>query len=476
MMKTYKEFLLQKSHSSIGCGFQPFFLPDCLFDFQQHIVSLALQRGRAAIFADCGMGKTLMQLVWAHNVAYKTNKPVLILTPLAVGAQTVMEGHRFGIACSRSRDGQFSADEKIVITNYEQLHRFNSQDFAGVVCDESSILKHFTGATQKNVTRFLLKIPYRLLCTATAAPNDYPELGTSSEALGELGYQDMLTRFFRKNDKQAFRMRDVRLKKKAMLANIPTDFQQLLVDQSSEWRLKGHAVTPFWRWVASWAMALRKPSDLGFPDKDFILPPVVEQEHIVRPSTLPDGSLFDLPAFGFHEEREERKRSLVDRCSYVAELANHDNPVVIWCHLNDEGDMLEKMIPKSRQVCGADSDEKKESTYQDFISGALRVLIIKPKIGAWGMNWQHCAHVITFATHSYEQYYQSIRRCWRFGQKRSVCVDIVITEGERRIANNMLRKARQADAMFQAMLEEMHQATIVQPRKNFTTIEVPSWL
>jgi len=473
----YAEFLGRKTQFGCDHGFEPTFMPDCLFPFQRHLAEWTIRGGRRACLADCGLGKTLMQLVWAENVARHTGKRVLILAPLAVGAQTVAEGVKFGIECSHVRDGNIAGTSRIVVTNYEKLHLFRPEDYQGIVCDESSILKHFSGATQKQVTRFSCKLPYRLLCTATAAPNDYIELGTSSEALGELPYSEMLTRFFRqlddKGQKQAARQQ-------VEAEKLGKHFQRLAFRVSQtigQWRLKNHAVQDFWRWVASWARACRYPSDLGFSDAGFILPELREADHIIAPSRPPDGFLFTIPAFGLREERDERRRTLAERCEFVARLVDHKEPAVVWCHTNDEGDMLEKIIPGARQVAGKTPDEEKEETYKDFASGALRVLVIKPKIGAWGLNWQHCAHVVTFASHSYEQYYQSVRRCWRFGQKRFVRLDVIATDGEAGVIGNMRRKAAQADAMFSELVKHMNNAQRVKPATyGGTAIQLPPWL
>lgn len=471
----YTTFLARKSQLYPDAGFAPHKLPSFLFDFQAALVDWALRKGRAAIFADCGLGKTPMQLVWGQNVLEHTNKSVLILTPLAVGAQTVGEGEKFDIACQRSRDGKWSG-KTIVVTNYEKLHLFSPEDFSGVVCDESSILKHYTGATQKHVTRFLLKIPYRLLCTATAAPNDYTELGTSSEALGYLGHTDMLGRFFVLSDKKRHRMNDVKMARDANTGNYYARLAYRQAQMIGAWRMKPHAEVPFWRWVGSWAKACQKPSDLGFSDEGFVLPALDERDHVIEPTTPPDGELFTLPAFGLRAERDERRRTLEQRAKYVAQLAAHTSPVVIWCHLNAEGDMLERMIPGAVQVKGGMRDEEKEEAYMRFVSGETRVLIIKPKIGAWGMNWQHCAHTITFATHSYEQYYQAIRRFWRFGQRRNVVVDIVSTTGEAYVRENMIRKREAAQKMFAMIVEHMSQALSLATEQSSATVRVPSWI
>ena len=473
----YHEFLESKAQLSGQYGFDPVFMPPQAFPFQRHLIEWAVRKGRAALFADCGLGKTLMQLAWAENVHQHTGGRVLILTPLAVSRQTQSEAEKFGIDAKRSEEGEL--ESPIVITNYERLHYFDSKDFAGVVCDESSILKHFGGATQKKVTRFIGKMKFRLLCTATAAPNDYTELGTSSEALGELSNSEMLTMFFRQFDDKGQKSE---LKKQALAEKAEgTKYYQKLsfrVSQSiGQWRLKNHAIDEFWRWVASWARACRKPSDLGFDDDGFSLPPLTVEQHLVEPSAPAEGMLFTIPAFGLSEEREERKRTLKERCELVRKLADHDKPVVVWCHSNSEGDHLEKVIPGAKQIAGKTSDDDKIEIYRDFAEGRLRVLVIKPKIGAWGLNWQHCSHVITFASHSYEQYYQSVRRCWRFGQESPVKVDVISTTGEERVVANLDRKSNQAELMFKVLVEKMNDALRIEKENKLTTKEeLPTWL
>lgn len=475
-MNDYATFIERKLHTGAEHGFEPLWMPETLFPFQRALVEWATRKGRSAVFADCGLGKTAMQLTWAENVARHTGKRVLILTPLAVAFQTVKEGEKFGIEVTHRRDG-LRAGDRIVVTNYERLHHFNPEDFAGVVCDESSILKHYTGATQKNVTRFLCKMPYRMLCTATAAPNDYVELGTSSEALGELSNSEMLTRFFKYLDDKGQKKESMQQADAEKVQSYYGKLSFRVAQTIGQWRLKHHAVQSFWQWVASWARACRMPSDIGFSDAGFVLPTLNERKHIIMPNTPPPGYLFALPAFGLGEEREERKRTLKQRCEFAANLAAHDRPAVVWCHANAEGDMLEEIIPGAKQIAGATPDDEKEEIYRAFASKELRCLVIKPKIGAWGLNWQHCSDVVTFASHSYEQYYQSVRRCWRFGQTRPVTVDVIATEGESRVMENMQNKAHKAEIMFQMLVREMSCAMKIERPNLYTNKqELPSWL
>ncbi len=455
MRQDYQAFLERKSQVGGDHGFEPSELPSFLFDFQRDLLVWALRKGRAAIFADCGLGKSPIELVWADQVCRHTGGKVLLITFLAVTAQMEREAEKFGIQVTRSKDG--TAYPGITVTNYESLHNFNHADFVGCVCDESSILKSFSGVRKQEITAFMRKMKYRLLATATAAPNDYIELGTSSEALGYLGHMDMLNRFF-KND----------------LNNSSTGRYR---GQVAKWRLKGHAELPFWRWVCSWARAVRKPSDLGFDDERFVLPELIENQHVVQTAAALDGMLFVLPAADMAEERAELRMTISERCAKVAEMVDHDEPALVWCHGNDEGDMLQKMIPGSVQVSGKDSDDAKESKLMGFSDGDFRVLITKPKIGAWGLNFQHCNRITFFPTHSFEQYYQCIRRCWRFGQKRPVYVDIVTTEGQDRVLKNMQRKQKQADQMFVNLVSHMRDGMGLQiDRGNIDAIEVPSWL
>lgn len=461
-MKEYLEFLAAKTQDGCLSGFEPVWMPDFLFPFQRTLVEWSVRKGRAAIFADCGLGKTPMQLVWAENVVRQTNRPVLIATPLAVSYQVIREAEKFGIDAVRVMDGTAPTGARIVVTNYERVQRFSPHDFCGMVCDESSILKSFDGARRATLTEFMRKLPYRLLCTATAAPNDYLELGTSSEALGELGHMDMLARFF-KNDQNT--------------SNTRVAWRGFGGAERMKWRFRGHAEQPFWRWVCSWARAVRRPSDLGFEDGTFVLPPLEEREHSVKARKAREGMLFDLPAVGMAEEREERRRTIDERCEQVAALVEKSDHALVWCHLNAEGDLLTRLIDGAVQVSGSDSDEAKEEALMAFAAGDIRVIITKPKIGAFGLNLQRCAHVACFPSHSYEQYYQGIRRCWRFGQTRPVRVDIVATDGERGVMRNLQRKAAQADRMFTSLVENMNESIRIERGKTFTKPEeVPAWL
>lgn len=455
-MTDYAAFLRKKSQYNTGSGFDPVWIPDFLFDFQAHLTDWNVRMGRSATFADCGMGKGPMALVWAENVVRHTNRPVLMTTTLGDSAQMISEAEKFGVDAVRSKDGKFPPGSRVVVTNYERLHHFDPDDFSGVACNESSILKNFDGKTKAIVTHFMRGIPYRSLWTATAAPNDYDELGTSSEAIGEMGYQDMITKFFRKQTTKDH-----------------------LGWGRTKYQLKGHAERDFWRWICSWARAVRKPSDCGdFDDSRFVLPPYEIHEHLVIARTKRPGYLFDLPANGLDEEREERRRTILERCETVARLVSDTGePAVTWCHLNPEGDELERMIPGSVQVSGSDHDDRKEEIFEAFALGQIRVLVTKPVIAGFGLNWQHCAHQTFFPSHSFEQYYQAFRRSWRFGQKKKVRCDIVASEGEAGVQANLRRKADQADAMFSNLVGLMRDSLRIDREVLFTQVaEVPSWM
>lgn len=456
MVNNYNEFLINKNNVGSDSGFDPIFMPEFLFDFQSHLVTWALKKGRSAIMADCGMGKTPMELVWAENVKRKTNGNVLIITCLAVTQQIEQESIKFNIKATRSHDG--TCHSGLTITNYEKLHLFNPDDFTGIVCDESSILKNFDGKRKKEITNFMRKCPYRLLASATPAPNDFTELGTSSECLGYIGYIDMLNKYFKNTLNNSARGR--------------------MQGEVIKWRFKGHAESAFWKWVSGWAMAIRKPSDIGYDDAKFILPDLTHSEHIVESGIKKDGSLFTLPAVGLQEQRTERRNTIEDRCKKVADIVNNKTGFsIVWCHMNDEGDLLERLIHNSVQVSGKDSDTSKESKFLKFTRGDVKVLITKPKIGAWGLNFQHCNHMTFFPSHSFEQYYQAVRRCWRFGQTRPVHVDIITTEGEKGVLKNLQKKEIQSSDMFDSLIEHIGSENKIKQLNTFNNnLEIPKWL
>jgi hypothetical protein len=463
-LNPYHEFLENRLQDSSREGFKPLWMPSFLFDFQAAVAEWELWKGKSAAFLDCGMGKSVIELVWAENVVRKTNRPTLILTPIAVGKQFIRESEKFGMEAHRSDGSKIYPG--INITNYEKLHRFNPHDFAGVICDESSAIKAFNGKRRADVTEFLRTIPYRLMATATAAPNDYIELGTTSEALGVMGQVDMLGRFF-KNDQN-------NCDGKRLLRRSPAQGGPV----SAGWRFKGHAEIPFWRWVSGWSRAGRRPSDLGpFSDERFVLPPLIEREHVVETRTLAAGKLFATAAANRPEELEERRRTIPERCEKAAELVNTGKPFVIWCQLNPEGELLERFIKDAVHISGAQSDDEKEEKYEAFLTGQSRGMISKQRIGGWGLNLQHCAHVVEFADHSFEAHYQGVRRCYRFGQTEPVINDIISTEGQRGAKENMQRKSAAADRMFTSLVEHMNNAIRIDAGYKFEKdIEVPSWL
>lgn len=770
-MEKYASFLLDKEHVGTQDGFSPIFMPNYLFDFQKSLVDWSLKGGRRAIFADCGMGKTPIQLVWAQNIVQKFNKSVLIIAPLSVSQQTIEEAEKFKIKAIRSMNGKFTKLDKIIVTNYERLHYFNPQDFKGVVADEcfvgdtkidiekgvkniediqvgdkifnayglskvlvkkkryhkslvltviqnniiisslnhlffthrgwikaknlreddyvittreamsimqetfsseedgktrnekkilwnilfsemenvstgntgkntyernaptnrqekinlvkndkgrtktskkichvetyiksrnkkknientksygtqtqdsgrkwkedaktteeaikeigkrmgrrihtkskgkmdkgvsitlqdrhseseingsdrsrwiqshgrntkdtrqkegckiegirvesvevyeqtnpifdryrdktgrvvlydlevenhpsfsvngllvhnSSIIKNFDGVRKSEITEFMRKIEYRLLCTATAAPNDYIELGTSSEALGHMGYMDMLSRFF-KNDEDSLH---------------PAFF-------GAQWRFKSHAEEDFWHWMVSWSRACRNPSDLGFNNKTFILKKLIEKEHIIKVPSNGRMGFFIVPSKNWLDQRRDVRESIQQRCELASEKLRDVSSGIAWCHLNKESETLSKMIKGSVEVKGSDSEEKKEESFRAFRHKEIRVLITKPKIAAFGMNWQHCSNMTYFTTHSYEQYYQAIRRCWRFGQKKEVNVHLITTEALIEVMNNMKRKSKACDKMFTKLVEKMNSTLYIDETiKHEKEVELPTWV
>jgi len=451
----YVDFISDKAQWNHEAGFKPNCTPDFLFDFQKHLFAYACTKGRSAIFADCGMGKTAIELAFGHQVVQQTNKPVLLLTPIAVGQQVIQESVKFGIDARRSRGGEFDGSKCIWVTNYEQLSKFDPMDFGGIICDESSRIKDAKSATKHDVTEFMRRIKYRLLCTATAAPNDYHELGTSSEALGLLGFRDMITTFFKQDTHKDGRGWG-----------------------RTKYRFRGHAQQPFWAWVCSWARSCRKPSDLGFDDSRFELPELIEKEHVVATAKCRDGMLFAMPGATLQEEREERRNSIAERCDMAAGIAeSHNGHSVVWCELNDEGDELQKRLPQAKQIKGSMPDEQKEEFLQAFSDGEIRHLITKPKIGAWGLNWQHCNNSIHLPSHSYEQYYQAVRRFYRFGQSKPVNVSLIVNEGEAGILTSLRRKTLQVNNMFASIVSHMQDAMHLQTSDFYPDKErLPKWL
>lgn len=460
---SYSAFLARKRQMNAEEGFEPTFVPDWLFDFQKGLVEWAIRQGRSALFEDCGLGKGPQQLVWAENVKRHTGKPVLVLAPLAVSFQTQREAEKFGIEAAVSRKGEIPAG--IAITNYERLQYFDPARFGGVVLDESSAIKAFDGKRRAAITEFMRTLRYRLLCTATAAPNDYVELGTSSEALGCLGHMDMLNRFFTNKNKTS----DTKGRWRGHAAP--------RVWENQQWRFKGHSEDAFWRWVASWARAIRKPSDLGFPDAGFELPELIRRKHVVEALTPPTDKLFEVEANGLREEREESRRTLRERCEAAAIALGDADRAIAWCHLNDESRLLTGLIEGAVEIAGFDHPDDKEEKLIAFSKGEIRTIVTKPLVAGWGMNWQHCHRMSFFVSHSYEQYYQSVRRCWRFGQKEPVTVDIVTTKGGEKILKNLQRKAEQADKMFDALITHMREGMgIRRDDSHHDEMEVPGWL
>lgn len=458
----YQQFLERKRHSIGDQGFDPLYMPDIAFDFQRAIIEKAVRKGRIAVFADTGLGKTLIQLAIAKNVIEHTNKRVLILTPLAVAFQFIIEADKLGIDdIEYSKDGKFT--KRVVICNYERLHYFNSDDFVCVILDESSILKNFEGATKNSITAFIKKVPYRFLSTATPSPNDYIELGTSSEALGHLGYTDMLSRFFRNNN-----------------GNTVKGSQRKLANEGMDWYLKPHAERSFWQWVSQWAISIRKPSDLGFSDERHVLPSLHEVTHIVhneQPLSIDGQSmLFNVPAKNFREIKAESRATLLQRCERAVELAQSHDTSVYWVNLNDEAKAVREIDTTAVEIKGDMSIDHKEELLLAFSQGDVRKLVTKTSITAFGLNWQHCNHTTYFPTYSYEQYYQAVRRFWRFGQTRDVTVDLVLSDGQTRIMESLQVKREKANDMFTKLSENVNSIYEIQKREFTNAVQPPPFL
>ena len=453
----YQEFIESKKHTSGNFGITPNYMPSCLFDFQNYVAEYVIKKGRCAAFLDTGTGKTLIELVTAQNYVKHTNKPTLIITPLAVAFQFIKEAAKFNICNSieYSKDGSYKSD--IVVCNYERLDKFNYLDFGCVILDESSILKNFKGAIKNRITQFLKKVKYRFLFTATPSPNDFIELGTSSEALGYLGYTDMLTKFFTNNEDTISPQ------------NIGT-----------KWILKGHAKEDFFKWVSGWSISMRKPSDLGFDDSRHILPKLtVNYNQVVNGETLiinGQWSMFNQIARGLKEIRVEQRQTVEKRCNKAIELAKLWPTSVYWVNRNDEGDMLEKLDSQAKQIKGSMKLDQKEEMLLAFANGQINKLITKPKMTAFGLNWQHCNHTVYFPTFSYEQYYQSIRRFWRFGQTKPVTVDLVYSEGQKRVLDGLLAKTKKANQLFTKLNANLNKSFEVKTKAFNTKITLPTFL
>jgi len=435
----YLEFLEKKKHTIGNFGFEPNYIPDIAFDFQKYIIEKAIKKGRIAIFADTGLGKTLIQLSIAKNIIQETNKKVLILTPLAVAFQFILEAEKLGIDdIEYSKDGKHT--KKIVICNYERLHYFNSSDFVGVILDESSILKNFDGKIKQEVTAFVKKIPYRFLSTATPSPNDFIELGTSSEALGYMGYMDMLGKFFKNNQNSV----------DSNNRNIGEKFY-----------LKPHAEKDFFAWVNQWAIMVKMPSDLGFSNERYNLPELIINRHIVENQSMFDINnqilMFTPIAKSMTEVRHEQKQTEEKRCQKAIELANGKTSVY-WCNTNNESAILKASDKNAVEIIGSQSIEKKEEILLAFANGQIDRLITKAKMTSMGLNWQHCNHSVFFPTWSYEQYYQAIRRFWRFGQKNDVTIDMVISDGQTRVLEAIEQKTQKAIQLHKNLTENVNRS------------------
>lgn len=436
----YKKFLETKRHSIGSFGFNANFIPDCAFDFQKYVIEKAVKKGRVAVFLDTGLGKTLVQLSIAKNIVNHTNKKVLILCPLAVGHQFLKEAEQRDITddIQISKDGKHT--KKIVVANYERLHYFNSKDFECVILDESSILKNFDGKIKNSITSFIKKIPYRFLSTATPSPNDFIELGTSSEALGYMGYMDMLGKFFKNNQNSV----------DSNNRNIGEKFY-----------LKPHAEKDFFAWVNQWSIMAKMPSDLGFSDERYKLPELIVNKHIVENQSLIDVNgqvqMFTPIAKSMTEVRHEQKMTEDKRCEEAIRLANGKTSVY-WCNTNNESAILKRLDSESVEIIGSQSIDRKEEILMAFANGEIKRLITKAKMTSMGLNWQHCNHSVFFPTWSYEQYYQAIRRFWRFGQKNDVTIDMVISDGQTRVLEALQQKTEKAIQLHKNLTENVNRS------------------
>jgi len=447
---TYDDFLKAKEITAPSCGFKKpkEKMNGSLFEWQKDIVFWALAKGRAALFEDCGMGKTIQQLEWARCVNEHTGRPVLILAPLAVADQTRREGLKFGYDVTVCRS-QADIKNGINITNYEMLEHFNASEFSGIVLDESSILKNYSGKMRTEIIDKFINTPYKLSCTATPAPNDFMEMGNQSEFLGVMSRTEMLATYFIHDG-----------------------------SNTSAWRLKGHAEDKFWEWLATWAVVMTAPQDLGYEDQNFKLPAMRLEEIVSHSQDNIIGdqySLFAQTSMTLSERRSARSNSIDDRCALAAGLVAQkpDEQWLIWCDLNRESETLKRVIEDSTEIRGSDSNEYKAAAMRDFASGDVRYLITKPSIAGYGMNWQNCHNMIFVGlSDSYEMMYQAIRRCWRFGQKNEVNVYIVISEAEGAVKQNILRKEMQSKKLIEEMIKHTRDI-LEQELKGTSRITIP---
>ena len=455
----YLDFIESKKHSKIKSGITPTYDNQFLFDYQKHVTRYLVEKGRAACFLDTGLGKTLIELSVAQNYVEHTNKPVLIITPLAVAFQFIKEAQKFEIDnVEYSKDGSFSHTTKIVVCNYERLHKFDSNNYDCVILDESSILKNFNGAIKSLVTGFMKKVKYRFLFTATPSPNDFIELGTSSEALGYMGYMDMLGKFFKNNQNDTGGRHNI----------------------GNKFYLKPHAKNDFFDWVASWSISMRKPSDLGFSDERYKLPNLIQNDILVKndKELCVNGQyqMFNIVAKTRSEIAAENRATINERCEKAVELsANHDTSVY-WVNFNNEGDLIEQLDKDATQLKGSLSLNAKEDIIKEFSDGNIKKLVTKPKISSFGLNWQHCNHTVYFPTFSYEQYYQAIRRFYRFGQKKDVVVDRVYSDGQVRVLQAINEKSKKAAELFKELNDTVNTNYNFEAKATFNKVDLPNFL
>lgn len=453
----YLEFINKKKHLLGDFGFKPNYIPDCAFDFQAYSIEKAIQKGRMALFLDTGLGKTLVQLSVAKNIIQHTNKKVLILTPLAVGFQFIKEAEKRNITddIEISKNGKHT--KKIVVANYERLHYFKESDFECLILDESSILKNFDGKIKNSITSFIKKIPYRFLSTATPSPNDFIELGTSSEALGYMGYMDMLGKFFKNNQNDTGGRNNI----------------------GNKFYLKPHAEQDFFSWVNQWSIMAKMPSDLGFSDERYKLPELITNKHIIKNQSLIDVcgqiQMFAPIARTMTEVRHEQNQTERQRCIKAVELA-YGKTSVYWCNTNNESAFLKDLDSEAIEIIGSQSIDKKEEILTAFADGEIKRLITKAKMTSMGLNWQHCNHSVFFPTWSYEQYYQAIRRFWRFGQKNDVIVDMVISDGQTRVLEALEQKTKKAIELHKNLTKNVNDAFINKVKEFNQEINKPKFL